>query len=360
MPRQNLCTNPKAQNDVTGFQQSGADAPAQATGLSGFPSDTTAAQWTTGTYQTTSTGAAAEGDTVIVSFYARSVTSAQSNKDLYINWILASGSSQPTSVKVSLAANTVTRVSISATAPANTVAAGALIDGMNASLSTIQFSDVLIEAGSTLNDYADGDTSGWAWDGTTGSSSSSESAVTPDAIAPDGLALSLSLGAPAVAQDLTVAPTTLALPLGLGAPVLSSPGLVITPGGISLPFALGAPVATQDLSIAPDALAIALTLGAPAVGDAFHGEVIPDAVVLAVGLGEPSVRFVPPDRGGWEQLRGIVAEARADHVRNQERIANPIDCPEHGWPLQKTSRGLHCEFGGHIVGPGDRVRDYDL
>lgn len=334
MTRQNLCTNPKAQIDVTGFQQSGADAPAQATGLSGFPAGTTAAQYTTGTYQTTSTGAASPGNTYIVSFYARSVTSAQSNKDLYINWILASGSSQPSSVKVSLSADTVTRVSISATAPSNTVGVGALIDGMNAALSTIQISDVLIEDGSTLNGYADGDTSGWAWDGTTGNSSSSES-VAADSIAPSSLDLTMSFGEPSVSQAFTVAPSSL-----------------------SLPIAFGQPSVSQAFTVAPSSLALPLSLGEPSVAAAFEGSVAPASLSLPIAFGEPRVRFTAPSGGSWEALRGIVAEARADHARNQERIQNPIDCPEHQWPLDQGPNGvLHCKFGGHIVAHGSGARD---
>jgi hypothetical protein len=52
----------------------------------------------------------------------------------------------------------------------------------------------------------------------------------------------------------------------------------------------------------------------------------------------------------WEELSGIVNEARHDHEVNQAREADPIDCPEHGWPLDIGPDGeKHCLFGGHVI-----------
>lgn len=57
-----------------------------------------------------------------------------------------------------------------------------------------------------------------------------------------------------------------------------------------------------------------------------------------------------PGEGSWETLSGIVREARADQERNAERETNPVDCPEHGWPLDIGPDGeRHCKFGGHVV-----------
>lgn len=151
-----------------------------------------------------------------------------------------------------------------------------------------------------------------------------------DAIAPDSLAIPLSPGAPTVGQSLTAAPAGLGLPVSLGALTLSQ-SLTTTPASLSLP----------------------VSLGAPSVATAFQGAVAPDSISLPITLGEPRLVFIAPTGASWETLRGIVAEARADHSRNQQRIANPIDCPVHAWPLQHGPNGLlHCQFGGHTVRRG--------
>lgn len=151
-----------------------------------------------------------------------------------------------------------------------------------------------------------------------------------DAIAPGSLAIPLSLGTPTVSQSLTAAPASLSLPISLGAPTLG-----------------------QTLAVTPASLGLPVSLGAPAVATAFQGAITPASLGLPVSLGDPRVGFTPPSTASWETLRGIVAEARADHSRNQQRIANPIDCPVHAWPLQHGPNGLlHCQFGGHTVRRG--------
>jgi hypothetical protein len=113
-----------------------------------------------------------------------------------------------------------------------------------------------------------------------------------------------------------------------------------------LTWALDVPAAGQ--TIEPDGIAVPVTLGSPTVAMVFEGTVAPSGIAVPVALGSPTLVFTegpPPAPGSWDTLSGIVREARADHARNQERIANPIDCPEHGWPLD----GRHCLFGGHVV-----------
>jgi hypothetical protein len=100
--------------------------------------------------------------------------------------------------------------------------------------------------------------------------------------------------------------------------------------------------------IAPSGIAVPVSLGSPTLSMVFEGTVLPSGIAVPVALGSPALAFTegpPPAPGSWDTLSGIVREARSDHERNQERIANPIDCPEHGWPLD----GRHCLFGGHVV-----------
>jgi hypothetical protein len=52
---------------------------------------------------------------------------------------------------------------------------------------------------------------------------------------------------------------------------------------------------------------------------------------------------------GWETIRGAINEARAQHLKHQERRRHPIDCPVHLWPLEIVGNVYHCKFGGHTV-----------
>lgn len=169
-------------------------------------------------------------------------------------------------------------------------------------------------------------------------------------IAPDSLAAAVSLGAPTISQTLTVTPTSLAVTASLGAPTLSQ-ALSVTPASLAATVSLGAPALSQALSVAPTSLTVGVTLGAPTVSQTVTPgfDVAPDSLAVTATLGAPSLSFAAASTGSWETLRSIVREARADHERNQYRLAHPIDCPEHGWPLERTSRGLHCQFGGHVV-----------
>lgn len=145
-------------------------------------------------------------------------------------------------------------------------------------------------------------------------------------VAPNSLSVAVSLGSPTVSQTMTVAPDSLSVPVSLGQPTVSQ-SFTIAPNGLSVPVTLGQPT----LEMAQPSFACA-----------------PDSLSVPVTLGEPELSFTAP-AGSWTQLSSIVREARADHARNQQRIVNPIDCPDHGWPLERTSRGLHCTFGGHVV-----------
>jgi hypothetical protein len=114
-------------------------------------------------------------------------------------------------------------------------------------------------------------------------------------------------------------------------------------------------VVPPDVSeiIAPAGIAVPVALGSPTLAMVFEGTVTPAGIAVPVTPGSPVLAFTegpPPPAGSWDTLSGFVREARADHARNQERLANPIDCPEHGWPLQNGPDGArHCLFGGHVV-----------
>jgi len=151
-------------------------------------------------------------------------------------------------------------------------------------------------------------------------------AASEQTITPDGTAVTVALGSPTVSQTLTV-----------------------VPDGTAVTSTLGSPAVSQSFTVAPSGIATSVTLGSPTAAMAAPSfDCTVDGIAVAVTAGEPTLSFtVSP--GSWETLSAIAREARVDHERNQERARNPIDCPEHGWPLERTGRGLHCMFGGHVV-----------
>lgn len=186
-----------------------------------------------------------------------------------------------------------------------------------------------------------------------------------DAVAPDGLAVPVTLGAPSVNSALTVSPSGLAVAAALGEPAVST-GLTVTPDGLAVTVAPGEPSAGLAGST-PDGLAVAVALGEPSVNNVLA--VSPSGLAVTVALGEPAiVRSAAPDGlaipvalgqpevgrapggGGWHDFAGIIAGAREDARLDAERRRNPVECPIHGWPLETNSRGVkHCQFGGHVV-----------
>lgn len=188
-----------------------------------------------------------------------------------------------------------------------------------------------------------------------------------DPVAPNGLAVAVGLGAPAVNAALSVAPGSLAVPVGLGQPTVNA-GLSVAPNGLGVPVGLGQPTAGLAPS-APDGLAVSVGLGAPTVVTAYS--VAPNGLGVPVGLGDPAiiasaapaglavaVELGQPvvgqasGSGGWHDFGGIIQGAINDARINAEKRRTPIECPEHGWPLEITPRGRHCQFGGHVVTGG--------
>jgi hypothetical protein len=145
-------------------------------------------------------------------------------------------------------------------------------------------------------------------------------------LAPNGIEVPVALGAPVLAFMASAAPTGVEVPVTLGAPTLAFSASA-SPNGISAPVALGAP--TVLMTVAPAGISAPFTLGEPTI-DAPPGP-------------------APEQGGSWYGLLNVLQSARADHQINAERDANPLECPWHGWPLDRSERGLHCRFGGHLV-----------
>lgn len=118
---------------------------------------------------------------------------------------------------------------------------------------------------------------------------------------------------------------------------------------VDVEFTAGAAPAT----VTPDSVSLKTNVGQPSIGVA---ALAPASIRLAAAVGQPAVTTPAPEPGevqpsGWGGLLSVRKSADADHRANVERDRHPVDCPEHGWPLKPTPRGLHCEFGGHVVTP---------
>lgn len=151
----------------------------------------------------------------------------------------------------------------------------------------------------------------------------------------------------------SLAPSGIAVPVSLGAPVAAFAATAAQPTGIEVPVALGAPAATFAATTAqPTGVDVPIALGAPSV----HHYVRPDGIEIPITLGAATIDAPPGPEpevstGSWAGLLAVVQSARVDAEFNRERLRHPVECPYDGWPLTPTERGLHCEFGGHVITP---------
>lgn len=214
MTRHNKCTNPAAKNNVTGW--SGASTPARATDFPGGVPRSTGSRATTGGFMQTPAAACVPGDVHTLSFYQHNGSAAfQFSRTAYVGYTRsAGGDTFPQTWNTGNLGDigSVLRTSFT-TDPAPALATGIYIlwDSLAVGLG---MSCVLIEQVGALDTYADGDTSGWAWDGTDGNSSSSE---LPPAPAVGQAALGLNLAVAAVGSAAARGAVALGLDLGAAA-----------------------------------------------------------------------------------------------------------------------------------------------
>lgn len=177
MTLRNLCPNPTAKNNATGW--GGPGTPVRQTSLTGMPRST-GVRCTTGTnYVQTPTGSVAAGDVITVSFYIKNSTGGTiaSGKQVFVAYTRSvGGDTFPESFNTAALGvdGNVQRASFTcAAAPANATGIYLVIDQLP---TNVDITAVAYDPSGTLNAYKDGDDSGWAWDGTDGNSSSSEAA----------------------------------------------------------------------------------------------------------------------------------------------------------------------------------------
>lgn len=179
MSRQNLCPNPAAKNNATGYAGSGT--PVRATD---FPTPanprSTGVRTSNAGFMQCATAACAPGDVFTASFYGHngSASDFDFGHTVYVAYTRSSGGDTfpQTQGFATGAVGTTARFSITAN-PAPALATGVYLlwDSLQAGYG---MTGVLLEKVGALDTYADGDTSGWVWDGANGNSTSSESTST--------------------------------------------------------------------------------------------------------------------------------------------------------------------------------------
>jgi hypothetical protein len=352
--RHNLSPNPYCKNDNTGWTSNGtAPTRTDVTGL-GF-SRTWAAKYDDGSVAFSPQGAASAGLQYTVSVYVRPTVFTISGS-IFVEFLNSGGGSLDfSSTAFTANANTVTRISHTHTAPANTAFVRFVITGENYGSNATYFTQHLIEQTGSLDTYFDGDSAGGSWDGADGNSAStlsSGSAVSGDvtatttasvtatgsnaaagAASPTSTAATTATGANAAAG--AAAPTTTATVTATGANTAAGNTTSTATAGVTATgsnAATGAVAATTTASVT--ATATVVGLGATATTE---------AVVTATAT------LTHSNTGGsWYSLLDITREAAS--IRAAEQSRRPVACPNDGQPLESVRGVLHCKFDGWTYG----------
>lgn len=219
MSRKNLSVNPACGANVTGW--GGGSTPTRSTGLTGLPV-TTGAHYTANGYAQTPTGAASPGVAYTGSLYvSNGTTISLGTKIIYLAFVRSSGGDDFSNTVNFALPTGVTRVNVTATAPANTTGLYMIVDSFNGAVGAgVDITACLLEASGSLATYFDGNTAGASWDGTADNSTSTLADV---GVTPNGIHLTPAAGTPSSTYGLSVTPTGIHLTTSLGNPSTATP-----------------------------------------------------------------------------------------------------------------------------------------
>jgi len=254
MTRHNKCVNPAGKNNTTGW--AGTGTPVRATDFPAGCPRSTGVRASTGGYVQTAVGACAPGDVHTLSFYQHNGSAAfQFNRTAFVCYTRSSGGDVfPESWNTGSLGDigSVLRTSFTtAAAPALATGIYILWDSLAVGLG---MTGVLIEQVGALDTYADGDTSGWAWDGTDGNSASSELPPAPAQGSAD-----LGIGLAVAAVGAAAARGVVALGLDLA---VAAAGARDSAGAAALGLGMSAAAAGARASRGTAALGLSLGIGA--------------------------------------------------------------------------------------------------
>lgn len=170
--RQNLCTNPAATNDTTGWASNTTFV--RTTSITGMPV-TTGINFTGNGFMQTPPGVCAPGDVITMSFYIKNNTGIDiPARTCYVGFTRsAGGDTFPETYTVTPGTSLVRASFTAAAAPALATGVYTLIDSINGTApGGIDISAVLLEKSASLGTYFDGTVGGGTWDGAAGNSSS--------------------------------------------------------------------------------------------------------------------------------------------------------------------------------------------
>lgn len=252
MGRRNLCPNPAAKNNTTGY--SGSATFARTTD---FPTPacprSTGVRATGGGFIQTPAAVCAPGDVFSVSFYGDNQSGGfDFGHTVYVAYTRsAGGDTFPENFVFGIGASgSSARASrVAAAAPALATGIYLLYDSLS---SGYGMTGVLLEKVGAVDTYADGDTASWTWDGTNGNSTSSEVTLP----AQGSVALGLDLAVAAVGSRRSAGAAALGLDLAVAAAgARDSAGVV----DLGLALALDARGARSSEGVASLGLGLAVT-----------------------------------------------------------------------------------------------------
>lgn len=357
--RHNTCENPSLSVSDAGWGDGGADVPAR-TAVSGFPVAFAAQYSGGGSFRRTPLGVASVGVEYTVSLYVRPASLAIGSGVIYIEWLRSNMTaiSYP-QAGFTASSGVVTRISLTATAPAETAYVRVILDGWSTGSNVTDISAVLYEASATAQSYFDGDTApGGSWDGTTGLSASS---LVPTVIGTGSVVLG-SLSA-ATSGVRTVSGVTVAT---LGALVAAATGVRTVQGAAAatLPGPTATATGVRTVGGAVVASLGGLTTAATGTRTVIGSAVAPLGALVATGIVPSTVTGtavatlgaliadasgsvpVVVAGGSWYGLLGILHEAA--QIAQDERSRPPEACPNDGQPLEHARGVLHCSYDGWI------------
>jgi hypothetical protein len=165
------------------------------------------------------------------------------NGSTYLAWYRANGTNiSYDQAPFSSDLDNVTRFIRTGTAPVDAATVSLILDGANMATNPADVTAILVEAASGEDVYADGNTAGWAWDGTAGLSPSSELASPDQEVTPSSIASGALIGQPDLTAGLvSISPASVASSSALGQPALAAGAVTLLPVSIAPTVAVGAP-----------------------------------------------------------------------------------------------------------------------
>jgi hypothetical protein len=234
MTRHNLCPNPACGSNTTGWTSNTTFT--RATDITGMPVSTGIRYTGNGFMQTpTGTpGGSIAGNTYTASVYVKNNSGIDSNnRTVYFAFTRSAGGDDFSQTFTKSFPNaTVTRIDVTAVAPANALGFYLLIDAINGQSGTgFDISAVLYEAASApVGTYFDGNTANATWDGTANNSTSTLEDVISGA-SPNGIAVGVALGTPSTSYTLATTPNGISVPVRLGNPRAGDAPVIANDGG---------------------------------------------------------------------------------------------------------------------------------